>query len=355
MSSGKVLSIDIGKGTIHLVVGSNKNGILEVDSAFSIPTPEGAVKEGMILDRSALAFAINELIKQSGIKVKKGIVSVKSTSIITRELTLPEVPEADILPLILLEMEQYLPNIAKDYRTGVTLIEAQTGAGARQNKVRVFAMPDTLAEEYSNLLKDCKLKPLYLDVHANGLNKLVQRTVAANKDKVGGWDWKLAAFVDLGKELTEISILNPEKLLFTRQVPYGSSFMDTELMRQTGTSEAGLVTKKQELVDLGRSEFVSDEARRFNDIVRPYVSRVTNEIQTVIQFYSGRVTEKRPEIIYLYGGNAHLKALAEQMEATIGVPVRVFSDTPAVHASVKAGTFDLVNCINACAAFYRND
>jgi len=72
VSSGKVLSIDIGKGTIHLVVGSNKNGILEVDSAFSIPTPQGAVKEGLILDRSALAFAINELIKESGIKGQKG-------------------------------------------------------------------------------------------------------------------------------------------------------------------------------------------------------------------------------------------------------------------------------------------
>ncbi|NCA99412.1 MAG: hypothetical protein EOM70_08560 [Clostridia bacterium] len=355
VSSGKVLSIDIGKGTIHLVVGSNKNGILEVDSAFSIPTPEGAVKEGMILDRSALAFAINELIKESGIKVSKGIVSVKSTSIITRELTMPEVPPADILPLILLEMEQYLPNIAKDYRTGVTLIESQVGAGARQNKVRVFAMPDTMAEEYASLLKDCHLKPLYLDVHANGLNKLVQRTVAANKDKVGGWDWKLAAFVDLGKELTEISILNSEKLLFTRQVPYGSAFMDTELMRQTGTSETALVTKKQELVDLVRSEFVSEEARKFNDIVRPYVSRVTNEIQTVIQFYSGRVAEKRPEIIYLFGGNAHLKSLAELMEQAIGIPVRVWNDTPAIHVSVKAGALDVINYVNACAAFYRND
>jgi len=355
VSSGKVLSIDIGKGTIHLVVGSNKNGILEVDSAFSIPTPEGAVKEGLILDRSALAFAINELIKESGIKVGKGIVSVKSTSIITRELTMPEVPPADILPLIILEMEQYLPNIAKDYRTGVTLIESQTGAGARQNKVRVFAMPDTMAEEYASLLKDCRLKPLYLDVHANGLNKLVQRTVAANKDKVGGWDWKLAAFVDLGKELTEISILNAEKLLFTRQVPYGSAFMDTELMRQTGTSDAALVTKKQELVDLVRSEFVSEEARKFNDIVRPYVSRVTNEIQTVIQFYSGRVAEKRPEIIYLFGGNAHLKNLAELMEQAVGIPVRIFNDTPAVHVSVKAGTLDVINYVNACAAFYRND
>jgi hypothetical protein len=30
--------------------------------------------------------------------------------------------------------------------------------------------------------------------------------------------WKLAAFIDLGQELTEISILSPDKLLFTRLI-----------------------------------------------------------------------------------------------------------------------------------------
>ncbi len=354
MSSGKVLSIDIGKGTIHLVVGSVRNGTVEVESAFGIPTPENAVREGLILDRSALAAAISGVLKESGIKVGKGIVSVKSSAVITRELTLPEVPEADILPLIQLEMEQYLPNIAKDYRTGVTLIEKLSGAGGPQNKVRVFAMPDTMAEEYAKLLKDCGLKPLWLDVHANALNKLVQRTVAAARGQ-SGWDFKLAGFVDLGRELTEISILSPDKLLFTRQVPFGSGVMDADLLRQTGVGEASLVARKQDLIDLLRTDYTSDEARLFNESARTYVSRIINELQTVIQFYSGRVAEKRPDILYLYGGNAHLKGLAELMTQTIGIPVRIFRDTPVIRAAARSAPLDTTLYLNACAAFCRND
>jgi type IV pilus assembly protein PilM len=355
MSSGKVLSIDIGKGNIHVVLGSNKDSSVEIESSWSIPTPSGAVKEGVLLERSAVAHALRSLLDGTKGLPSKTIVTVKSTSVITRELTIPEVPEADILPLVLLDMEQYLPNIARDYRTGISILETTKVPTGSQIKVRVFAMPGTMADEYEALLKDCKLKPLALDAHANGINKLVQRNVELAKEKSSKWNWKLAAFVDLGQELTEISILSPDKLLFNRMIPYGSGYMDNELMKQLDVSETALVLKKQELADLSRTDFIGEEARRLNEIIRPYANRVTNEIQTVIQFYSGRVVEKRPEIVYLYGGNAHLKSLAELMEQTLGIPVRLFNDVAAISASPKAGQLDILSHANACAALLRND
>ncbi len=355
MSLGKVLSIDIGKGNIHLVVGASKGGVVDIETAIIVPTPSGAVKEGAILDRSSLSFLLNSVIKESNIQVNKAIVTVKSTQVITRELSIPDVPQDDILPLVLLDMEQYLPNISRDYRTGVTILETISTPGGKQIKVRVFAMPNVLAEEYATLLKECKLKPLFLDIHANAINKLIQRNLALNQNTNTGWNWKLAAFVDLGQELTEIGIFDPQKLVFTRQIPYGSGYMDSELIRQLEINEASLVQKKQELCDLSRVDFISDEARRLNDIVRPYVNRVTNEIQTVIQFYSGRVLEKRPEIVYLYGGNAHLRALAENMEKTLGIPVRNLIDCAAIHGTAKVGIYDVLNFANSSAALFRND
>lgn len=355
MSSGKVISLDIGKGNIHLVVGSSKAGVVEVETAITIPTPSGAVKEGAILDRSALAFAINGVIRDNGIKANKAIATVKSSSILTRELTVPDVPEADVLPLVLLEMEQYLPNISRDYRTGVRLIEAVTEGGAKQNKVRVFAMPNTLAGEYHRLFKDCNLKPLALDVHSNALNKLVQRTMALNNGKSSGWDWKLAAFIDLGQELTEISILSPDKLLFTRLIPYGSGHMDSELIRLSGDSESTLPMKKQELVDLNRPDYPSEESRRYIETVRSYVNRVTNEIQTVIQYFSGRVAEKRPDVLYVYGGNAQIKGLSDRMSDALGLPVRKLDDCSSIRPVAKFSMLDTVSSIDACAAVLRND
>lgn len=355
MSSGKVLSLDIGKGNIHLVVGSIKAGVIEVETAVNIPTPSGAVKEGAILDRSALAFAINGVIRDNGIKANRAIATVKSTSVLTRELTVPDVPEDDVLPLVLLEMEQYLPNISRDYRTGVRLIESITEGGAKQNKVRVFAMPNALAEEYNRLFKDCNLKPMALDVHTNALNKLVQRTMAQNNGKSSGWDWKLAAFIDLGQELTEISILSSDKLLFTRLIPYGSAHMDAELIRLSGDSESTLPMKKQELVDLNRPDCPTEESRRYTETVRSYVNRVANEIQTVIQYFSGRLAEKRPDIMYVYGGNAQIKGLTEMISNTANVPVKRLDDCSAIRPAAKFSLLDTVSSIDACAAMLRND
>ena len=155
----------------------------------------------------------------------------------------------------------------------------------------------------------------------------------------------IAGFIRAGRQVRIVDLKTGDDL--TRQ------YLLQIIAEHEGRGES--VLPIEVLVDLVRSEFVSEEARKFNDIVRPYVSRVTNEIQTVIQFYSGRVAEKRPEIIYLFGGNAHLTSLAELMEQAIGIPVRIWSDTPAIHVSVKAGALDVISYVNACAAFYRND
>ena len=354
MAFGKVLSIDIGRRNIHMVVGHHKGDLVEVEQWFSIPTPEGAIKDGNLIDRSAVAFAINNAIKEHKIHTNKAVVSVKSSAVITRELTVPDVQEKDLVPLVLLDMEQYVPNISNDYRTGVTVLEKVNGNGGLQ-KVRVFAMTNTMADTYAGLLKDCNLKPAALDAHANAVGKLIAQSYKAGQDKAGEWDWKVAATIDLGYELTEISIFSPEKLLFNRQIPYGSSFLDAELIRQLTIADNALNLQKMELGDLSQTEFASDEAKRFNDILRLYVSRVTNEIQTVIQFYSGRIEEKRPNVIMLYGGNALLKGLAPTMEKVLNIPVRILDESPAIENKSKHDTLNLTHYVNACAAIFRND
>ncbi len=351
---GKVISIDIGRRNIHLVVGHLKDGHVEVEDVYTLITPEGAVKEGNLIDRSAVAYVIKNAIKEYKISVKKAIVSVKSTAIITRELTIPEVTEKDLLPLVLLDMEQYVPNISNDYRIGLTVLGNQNGIVGTQ-KVRVFAMPNGMADNYANLLVECELKPVALDAHANAVQKLIAASYAAGRGQAEVWDWKIATTVDLGYELTEISVLSPDKLLFNRQIPYGSNFLDAELTRQMTISDNALNIKKMELCDLLKTEFDSEESKRFNDILRLYISRVTNEIQTVLQFFSGRNEEKKPNLVLLYGGNALLKGIGPVLEKALNIPVRILDESPAVQAKSKQTTLNLTQYVNACAALYRLD
>lgn len=364
----RVMTLDIGRRNIHVVIGKSKPDTLEIDKWFVIPTPEGSVKDGNLTDRSAIAFAINHLIKENHLTVRHAIVTVKSTQVITRELTVPNVSDIDLLPLALLDMEQYVPNIAKDYRTGVTILDKGlsssngnsngNGNGNGNNgfmKVRVFAMPNTMADAYLQLLKDLNLKPLALDAHANALNKMVTRCYQTSQGKADAWNWKSVAFIDLGSELTEISILNQDKLLFNRQVQYGSSFVDAELIRQLGLEESNLNAKKAQWCDLAKQDFEQEDVKRFNDIMRLYASRVANEIQTVIQFYSGRTIEKRPDAVVLYGGNAQTNAIAPFIQQILGIPVKIFDLCPAVFSTNRQEHLNLIPVVNACAALCRND
>ena len=89
MFNTKVLSLDIGSKNTRIVVGSQSKKSVNIEKAFTIPTPTGCYSDGNILDISKFQSKIFDALKEENVKCKNMIITTKSTTVITRDIDIP--------------------------------------------------------------------------------------------------------------------------------------------------------------------------------------------------------------------------------------------------------------------------
>ena len=351
MLTGRVLSLDIGNRNMHLVQGRARGNMAELDLCIQMATPEGSVRDGAIVDAAVLRDALRDLVKTSRSTADRAIITIKSTNIINREITVPVVKPEEMQQLVRFEMEQYVPNIGNDYAMGFVISDKIAGNGAEQLRLRVSAAPRSMVNAYADLLRAANLKPTVMDTPANTLVKLVAR----NRKSATDWTWTNAVFIDMGYELTEINIFQGERPVFSRLIQFGSRQMDAELLGALQI-EAAQLDKRKAAADLSRTDMTGADAD-LNEIVRAGMARWTGEIQTILQFYAGRTAELRPEIFYLYGGNAGIGGLTDFMGRVLNTPVQHIQSLPALKyvSAKKDEPADIGPFLSAGAAIFRNE
>lgn len=353
MLTGKVLSIDIGSRNIHLVQGRYHNNLIEIEKAIQVPTPEGTLKDGVIKDPGLIQNQLHRLIKENHLATDKAVVTIKSTNAISREITIPEAKPDDLSELIQIEMEQYVPNISTDYVTGFVFQDQIGVNGGTQIKYRVTAVPNSMVNSYSEMLKQAGLKPKVMDVHANSLAKLVNLSFSAQKSETPAWTWQTAAFIDLGYELTEINIMNREKLAFTRLIPVGSRQIIADLTAQLKVDIDQVEKTMANEADLSVEHFAKPSSEQIDGILRPQIARWMNDIQNTLQFYSSRSSENKIDTIYLYGGFSRVKGLPEFFNSRFNLPVQCLTTLAAIENNGVIQSAEIGQYINAIGAIVR--
>lgn len=110
-----ILAFDIGSSSIKMVTGKYFKNKITINKLIDIPTPEGTVGDGKILDKQALADMIQFALKENRIKIKDVICTTNSSLVINREIVIPKVEEEEMKTVIRYEIKQYLPINLNDY------------------------------------------------------------------------------------------------------------------------------------------------------------------------------------------------------------------------------------------------
>ena len=366
---GKVVSLDIGSSTLHLAQGRDCGTYAELDLCEQAPMPEGAVRDGVLQDDAAVRAVLSGLLESSSVSADRATVCVKSNSIINREVTLPVVKADEMDQLIQYEMEQYVPNLGKDYITRFVLLEKVDVGGTPQNRLQVSAVPRTMVNSYAELIHSVGLKPEIMDTASNALSKLVDRTRKAAKVKnenkenmeyvssADPWVWNTAVFLDMGYMTTSVNLFQGEQRKFGRLIGIGNHQLEEELM-------GGLQVDKQELDRLNQASDLLDEdpgdrLSTMNQIKRDFYRRWINEVQTVLQFYTGRGNEVQADAYYLLGESVTTGNMARFLKRQLDTPVlpmQSVSTLRFVAGGRKARSgIDLHGYITAASAIFRND
>lgn len=346
-----LVSIDLGSQNIHMVCGNTSKGSIEVRNAVLKPMPEGIFKDGKIEDFKTLKEAIKNILTENKIKDKNSVLTIQSTSVITRDITLPTVKHEELDNMVKYEIEQYLPIVATEYIIEYTLIEEVEEDGIKQSKIQVAAMPKNMVENYLNLVKEAGLKPAALDIHSNAVAKLFANPMAINQDTYS-LD-RTIAFIDLGYRSIIIHILSKGKLAFSRIITLGAREIDSEISITCNLTLEQAEARKIKEANLDSREFERSSSETFQDTIRSKLDIWMSEIQKIFQYYVSRSTGNRIDGIYLFGGSSKLNGLPRYVEQALNIKTSKIDSLGFVKAGRNIENFSQGDYINALGGLIR--
>lgn len=345
--SRPVLSIDLGTNFIKVAEGKYQKDKLSLNKVVQIPTPEGCIADGKIINAQAIIDVLSFLIKENSIRAKDVIFTTNSSSIINRDILIPVVQEEEMETVIRYEIQQYLPINLDDYIIQFIVLDEIVDDTGAKLKINVTSFPERMANTYYNVVNALELNPYALDVTYNSINKLANYSqyTSNNGQIIGG----TVAFVDMGATSINVAIFKNGKLDFTRMIKSGGDNIDYALSQSLNMSIKSTESLKIKDGDLLRNS----EEDILNLTIRKSVDDILEELERILQFYSNK-SNTTIDKIYIYGGTSNLKNIELYIKNKLNISVDNIEDIPNIDFTSK----DLINenlgqYLNAISAIIR--
>lgn len=351
MLKKSILSIDIGSYTTKILVGREQGTEILIEDTIIFPTPKDAFYDGRITNDGKLIESIKSHMEKHKVKAKKAICTISSTAIITRELILPLIKEEELSSMIGFEIQQYLPIMLNEYVIEYKIMEEIIEDGVKKARILVAALPKLIAEGYLNLLKELKLKPLALDMHANAIGKLFESPIKINNENYNLE--KTVVVIDLGYNQINLNIISKGIAQFSRIIAQGGKDIDINIANAFNLSFDEAESKKMSDGSLLDNHEFTPTAAILNEIIQGVVDHWLQEIRRLFQYYTTRGSGNKIDEIYLYGGSSELKGIKEYLSGALGLPTFLIEDMSNLKASKNVRAVKMNNFFNAAGAIIR--
>lgn len=175
--NGKILSIQLGREETRIVlVGKNS----EILHGITVPTPAGAVEDGMIHDQEAIGAMLKEALETPEFKgVRQAVFSLCTSQVILETATTPDLPKAKLEKLIQANADMYFPVDIQDYRLVWEVVDVRKNdSGAKEAAVQLWAVPNEMLRGYYQAANACGLSVAAIDYCGHSVATAVGATFA---------------------------------------------------------------------------------------------------------------------------------------------------------------------------------
>lgn len=347
----RFLVIDLGNKYIKFVEGKQQGNQVIVDKAVTVTTPLHSYNDGQILDKESLKSIIHGTLEASKIKTKKAICTIQSTSIITREIVLPNVKEGEMDSMVKYEVEQYLPIMLDDYVVEYKIVDSFNEEGINKCRILVAAIPKLIVENLLELLQEINIKPFAMDLHSNAISKIFSKKLRINNKDSN--ENKSIAILDIGHSFISMDIISNGIVQFSRLINSGGKDIDINIANHFNLSLEEAENKKISDCNLEKSIGLSSATEILNEAVKSSLESWIVEIKRVFQYYETRTTGNKIDKLYLHGGSSNLNGLEAYMKETLNMAVDKIEQIDKVKLTKPNDNFQIANYLNAIGAIIR--
>lgn len=204
-----MLSIDITDRQIKFVRGVHSGNKIRIQDADLRELSPGMISNGYVTDVPMVAAELNGIIKSKDVKEKEAIVSISSSSIVYKELTVAK-PKNMKNPAIIEAMIQSEMNVTNEYNISFTIAgETEDAEKNKLLKVMAAACPQRLVDGYVRLFSHIGLQLKAVNIANNSVTRII-----TNSPKIA--ESMPLMLVQIDSNFMNINLYDNGQLVFTR-------------------------------------------------------------------------------------------------------------------------------------------
>lgn len=305
-----LIGVDISSTSVKLLELSVKSGgRYWVESYALVPLAEGSVVEKNILNPEAVGDALERAFNLANSQSKAAAFAIPTSMVITKTIEMDaDMSDDEREVQIRMDAEQYIPFPLDEASLDFEVLPDRL---ANPNRVNVLLVATRLenVEARAEVLELAGLTAKIADVESFSIENAYQvfaDTLPMGVNTVG--------ILDIGHTMTTLSVMQKNKVIYTREQVFGGKQLTQEIQNRYGFSfeEAGRAKKSRSLPDDYDVE-----------VLGPYLEAVVQQAARSLQFFFSSSQFNEIDHVLLAGGNANIPGLAKLLQQKLGYRVTV--------------------------------
>jgi type IV pilus assembly protein PilM len=310
------VGIDVGGSSVTVAAVRSRKGSLALEGFLHVPLEALAADGVPVDDPAAVARAVAVRLQQRGVKASGAVLGVSGRDAIIRYSLLPPMPAWRMELLMELEVKDTAE------KTGEALsADWRQLAGANEGNLVLIALAKDarVLESVSAWQK--------AGVEAGGALPLPVATGDCYRFLGDGVADKVTLVLDIGKDSTEVAIVEMGELIFARSVQTGGEAFTERLAKVLGVSR----DEAEQIKKDGQDEAGSDVAGALSGPRQQLAAMVVASVD----FARGQLRRKKLAIerCVVSGGGARAPGLVDTLAKSLGCPAALFDPVAGIDCS----------------------
>ena len=337
----KYLILEVGNYNTKLIEVTSLSGKMIVHKGFIIATPEGTLKDDVVVKSDELITGLSEKMKEEKITSRHLTISLSSGDIITREMTIPKMNRRDTVSFIKINSKDLFPVNLEDYTLGYVSMGNEA-----DSKLLIIAIPNDIIKPYIEITEKLGLVLKSINFSGFELYNLIDFELGQNSGTY--------AVIDLGSKNTNFIIVSNGMLMYNRVLKIGS-----DDITKTIAEKFKCTLTKAEKIKRDYNSVITEGSLKENDdvyvvakIIQEVIGNLLSDISSIIEYYNGSHSRANVSKVYIIGLATKISGISEFTEEILGLKTekikefeRVIFEEQAKPAKRRQVTLE--NCLGA--------
>lgn len=346
----KVVVVRVGEKITQIVHMENVANNPTVFGCVRVPTPEGSVSEGMIINEVEIAKRIEKACLEKGIHTKDVIFTVASAKIASRETVIPAVAKNKMDAVVMAKVADLFPVDVDKYifTYKVQGSDYQDKDQGKVRNVRIFAAPSDLIESYYKLAEEAEMNVISVEGDGNSIFQIMSRQVMNS----------VTMCIQINRDSTLVNVVTSNEMLLQRVIPYGVSVFTDAMIQEPvfgvdDYEKAYKVLSSQRV--LVHSMNAANPSGDFSTAKRIEITNngeyLVSNIARVIEYYNSKYKDREIQNVICVGVGCSIAGIHELLSNELSVEVTTPTELEGVRFNKKividAAILQYLNCFGS--------